>query len=413
MVQFSPHRPRRWNIVSLALVALLVSLSLAACSSPGDDPPTATHAVIPTQSPMTSPASATVTASETTVTGDVEPTQIPATVAQKPTTELDPQAMTAAIAELVSDTSGLVEVVVSMPDGTTLTEINSNEPIEAASLYKLAIMVELFAEREMGELSFDEEIVIDPAYFAEEDSVFVEDDIGYAVSIETLLQTMITLSSNVAATALLARVGNENVNLTMASLGLTATEIRWSPGAASDDPSFDEDDPVSEEPAEETEEPAEEDPVEEPTVEDEPAVDEEPTEEEGSGATDRSLLRLTGHRPLFDPRADAALNVTTAADIAALYVMLINGQVISEPVSHEMLVLLEDQQINDRLPAYLPAGTVVAHKTGNLDGLVHDAGVIFAPNGPIVVVVLTEDVEEWQAIDLIASVARLAYDAGS
>ncbi len=116
---------------------------------------------------------------------------------------------------------------------------------------------------------------------------------------------------------------------------------------------------------------------------------------------------------LFDPRADAALNVTTAADIAALYLMLVNGQIVSESVSQEMLVLLEDQQINDRLPAYLPEETVVAHKTGNLDGLVHDAGVIFAPAGPVVVVVLTEDLDEWQAIDLIATVARLAYDAGS
>jgi beta-lactamase class A len=91
--------------------------------------------------------------------------------------------------------------------------------------------------------------------------------------------------------------------------------------------------------------------------------------------------------------------------------MLVNGQIISEPASEEMLTLLEGQQINDRLPAYLPEGTIVAHKTGNLDGLVHDAGVIYTPSGPVVVVIMTEDVEEWQAIDLIATVARLAYDS--
>ncbi len=405
MVQRKPRRPHFRNIVSLSLVALLVSLSLAACSSPGDEIATAIPTDVPTQTPTLSPTSVSETATSPPV---VEPTATTTFVQQETSAEIDPQALATAIADLVSDTDGLVEVVVSLPDGTIMSEINSYEPIEAASLYKLDVMVELFAQREMGELSFDEELVLDPAYFLEEDSVFGEADIGSALSIETLLQAMITLSSNVAATALLARVGNENVNLTMASLGLTNTEIRWSPDNAPDGPVFDEEEPVIEEP----EQPVDEEPVEEPTEEAAPTVEEEPTEEEGR-STGRSLLRGTGHLPLLDPRADAALNVTNAADMAALYLMLINGQIISDAASQEMLVLLEDQQINDRLPAYLPADTVVAHKTGNLDGLIHDAGIIFAPAGPIIVVVLTEDVDELQAIDLIATVARLAYDAGS
>jgi Beta-lactamase enzyme family len=41
-----------------------------------------------------------------------------------------------------------------------------------------------------------------------------------------------------------------------------------------------------------------------------------------------------------------------------------------------MLTLLEAQQENDRLPAKLPSGTVVAHKTGELDGVRNDAGII-------------------------------------
>lgn len=406
MVQISPRRLRRcWNVVALALVTLLVSVSLAACSSLGDDPGTATRQINPTQPPTL--VATIVAATGTSVVDSAEPTATSDTVDRESPTSIEPEALAAEIASLVVDLVGLVEVVVALPDGTTLSEINSYEPIEAASLYKLAIMVELYVQREMGDISFAEEIVLDSSYFVEEDSAFGEGDIGYAVSIETLLQTMITLSSNVAATALLDRVGNENVNLTMASLGLSSTEIRWSPGSG-DNPPLDDEEPVIEEL---------EEPPEEPTVEDEPteapSVDEEPTEDTGSISRDRALLSLPPTSQRFDPRADTALNVTTAADIAALYLMLVNGQVVSESASQEMLVLLEDQQINDRLPAYLPEDTVVAHKTGNLDGLVHDAGVIFAPAGPVVVVVLTEDVEEWQAIDLIATVARLAYDAGS
>lgn len=397
MVRIHSHQSRRWsNVTSLALAALVLTMSLAACGTSSDATPTATATAILVS---TTAQSATSTAPSSAPTADTQPPD-PATrsdAAQaEPSAEsvrIDPEALGEEVAALVSDIEGLVEVVVALPDGTTLIEINGYEPIEAASLYKLAIMVELFVERDLGELSFDEEIVLDESYFAEEDSVFGEGDIGYAVTIETLLQTMITLSSNVAATALLARVGNENVNLTMASLGLSTTEIRWSPSVYPDAPSTDEE-TDGDEPAEE------------------PAVEEEPTEEEGSNRSGRSLLTLPNRQSLLDTRADAALNVTTAADIAALYVMLINGQLVSESASEEMLLLLEDQQINDRLPAYLPEDTVVAHKTGNLDGLVHDAGIIFAPAGPVVVVVLTEDLDEWLAIDLIATVARLAYDTG-
>lgn len=400
MVQNCFNRARRWwNITSLLAAMLLISLSLAACSSPDNPVATETVSASPARPTLTPPG----TDATRVPTATADPIT-PETVIPEPTEEavrLDPAAFGTEVTTLVDGVEGLVEVVVARPDGTTLSEINGYEPIEAASLYKLAVMVEVYLERETGQLSFDEEIVLDPGYFTEEDSVFSEADIDTAVTIETLLQTMITLSSNVAATALLARVGNENVNLTMASLGLASTEIRWSPGMVPEGPSLDGEQPPSEEDL----------PADDPT--EEPAVDDEPNQDEGELAQRRALMHLPARLPLFDPRADEALNVTTAADIAELYLMLVNGQIVSESVSQEMLALLEDQQINDRIPAYLPEDTVVAHKTGNLDGLVHDAGVVFTPSGPVVVVVLTEDVEEWQAIDLIATIARLAYDTGS
>jgi hypothetical protein len=207
----------------------------------------------------------------------------------------------------------------------------------------------------------------------------------------------------------------------MAELGLLSTEIRWSPDVASDDalPEDSGEEPAGD-PTEEVDEPVDGDePVNDQPVDDEPAeeepVEEDPTPEgllhgrglmSSEGATSSTGVRL-------DPRADAALNVTTAADIAALYVMLLNGEIISRAASDEMLALLETQQINDRLPALLPAGTVVAHKTGNLEGLVHDAGVIFAPAGPVVVVVLTEDLDYDAAVALIAAIGASAYEVRS
>ena len=91
-----------------------------------------------------------------------------------------------------------------------------------------------------------------------------------------------------AATALLARVGNENVNLTMASLGLSSTEIRWSPDSG-DIPPLDEE-PIIDDA---------EEPTEEPTVEDEPS-DAGELESTNGSLRNRRRRRLRGRVAVED-----------------------------------------------------------------------------------------------------------------
>jgi beta-lactamase class A len=107
----------------------------------------------------------------------------------------------------------------------------------------------------------------------------------------------------------------------------------------------------------------------------------------------------------------ARLAVTTAADQAAFYSRLLTGTVVSPAASEAMLELLEAQRENDRLPALLPAGTVMAHKTGELDDVQNDAGIIFTPRGPLICVALTNGQAHVDAAaHAIAAVGRLAYD---
>jgi beta-lactamase class A len=104
-------------------------------------------------------------------------------------------------------------------------------------------------------------------------------------------------------------------------------------------------------------------------------------------------------------------NVATPRAIGTLLTLLAKRQLISAPASDRMLARLQRQQINDRLPAGLPAGVVVAHKTGNLPGLTHDAGIIFTPSGPRVVVAMTWDAYDADAYAFIANVASVVYSA--
>ncbi len=102
--------------------------------------------------------------------------------------------------------------------------------------------------------------------------------------------------------------------------------------------------------------------------------------------------------------------MTTPQDVAAFFALLLEGGVVDRHRSKQMLRLLAQQTINDRFPALLPAATEVAHKTGNLPGVVHDAGVIFAPAGPVVLVALTEDVpDEARATEILQRLALVVY----
>ena len=102
-------------------------------------------------------------------------------------------------------------------------------------------------------------------------------------------------------------------------------------------------------------------------------------------------------------------NIATPRAVGTLLSMLAKRQLISAAASDRMLARLERQQINDRLPAELPEGVVVAHKTGNLPGLTHDAGIIFTPSGPRVVVAMTWDAFDADAYAFIANVGSVVY----
>ncbi|HEX2173884.1 MAG TPA: serine hydrolase [Dehalococcoidia bacterium] len=111
----------------------------------------------------------------------------------------------------------------------------------------------------------------------------------------------------------------------------------------------------------------------------------------------------------FDPARDRQA-VTTAADQAEYFERLVRGQIVSREASQQILNHLARSQLNNRLPAGLPPGTVVAHKTGDLEGFVHDAGVVYGPRGPIVVALLSGRVGNGQATTDLRLVSKLIYD---
>lgn len=101
---------------------------------------------------------------------------------------------------------------------------------------------------------------------------------------------------------------------------------------------------------------------------------------------------------------------TTAGEMALLMEMIARRQAVSETASDEMLDLLSDTYFNDRLPALLPPGTRVAHKTGSWENASHDAGIVYSPAATYVIVVLTDFGYSDEGTAAIARISRAVYD---
>jgi beta-lactamase class A len=79
---------------------------------------------------------------------------------------------------------------------------------------------------------------------------------------------------------------------------------------------------------------------------------------------------------------------TTPRDVAKLYERLYAGSLASPASNAAFLSLLRAQRVNNRLPQGLPAGTDFAHKTGDLYGFMHDAGIVFGAKTDYLVVMM-------------------------
>ena len=210
----------------------------------------------------------------------------------------------------------------------------------AASVMKLAVLVALFDRVSQGAFTLDCRLhvrnrflsVVDGAPFRVEAARDGDPDVyaalGRTMRLRELATHMIVTSSNLATNLLLDLVTTESVNTTMRRLGVTGIDIRR---GVEDDRAF----------------------------------------EQGIN------------------------NRVTADGVVSLLRRVVDGRALSPPLTAELIDILHGQQfsgtIEPGLPEAIRPAARVAHKTGEISTVSHDAGIVFLPGRPpYVVAILVE-----------------------
>ena len=253
---------------------------------------------------------------------------------------------------ILENEPGVYGVMVLDAQGNTVYTRNETVPFIAASLYKLTLMATIYSQIEQGTISLDTPLRLSPAYFTDidGDGYFGDEDIGTQVTVNQALLATGAWSSNVGARALLSTTSWSAVAAMATKLGLTHSSFNLEiqgDGVAT------------------------------------PAPD---LADANEVATAEAFIE--------GQAVEGAVMLTTPADIAHFFQLLAQGQVVSPTVSAGILAILKQQQVNDRIPALLPDDVTVAHKTGNLDEVVHDVGLIYVDAGAVTLVLMTENVPD-------------------
>lgn len=258
--------------------------------------------------------------------------------------------ITAAINDLLEDEDGVYGVILMKPDGTLLYNRNSETPFVSASLYKLILIADICKAIDEGRLFLETPLYVDWSYFQEADgtdSYFSIDFAGYETTVEEALLATGAYSSNVAAHALLTLTSPEELNAAAVDLGLTGTFLFQDPSTISAWP---------------------------------------PVAKSDSTAADIAL----SEEMIGTYSSDGQVNLTTPRDMALYFQMLLSGDVVNKSVSKMIIEILQQQQITNRIPALLPPDTKTIHKTGNLDFVIHDVGIVYAPDGPVIIIAMAQ-----------------------
>ena len=260
------------------------------------------------------------------------------------------QKLEATVQQVNRDLDGTMGVaILDLTDGRTLL-LNPDAVFTQASSIKVTVLAELYRQQQQSEQSATGKARLSDIYMVSANDLVADSYIMAGltpgvtrVTNRDLATFMIAVSDNSATNVLIDRVGMQNVNAMLDSLGLSHTRLQ---------------------------------------------------------------------RKMMDVKAAQAgrENLSTPRDMMTLFADLYQGKVLNKALTEDFFKVLGTHKESD-IPRYIPEDVVSANKPGELAGVRNDVGIVFVPNRPFVIVVMTAYLKhERDGNDAIAKIAAAAYD---
>ncbi|MGH9721377.1 MAG: DUF6454 family protein [Bryobacteraceae bacterium] len=245
------------------------------------------------------------------------------------------QQMETRIRSAIAETPATVSVHAKNLDTGQTFDLRGDERVRTASTIKLPIMAGVFAAVAQGRAGWNDPLVLRQEDKVTGTGVLREFASGLRFPLRDLVNLMIVVSDNTATNLVLDRVGADFVNAEMDKLGLPGTR-----------------------------------------------------------ALRKVLARgaQAGHsrEGLREEYKRFGLGVSTPHEMVKLLEKLARGEVVSPEASREMLAILQRQQFKDGIGRQLPGGDV-ASKSGSLDRLRSDVGLVRSLGGRIAIAITVDD----------------------
>gem|GEM_PF-247203 len=236
------------------------------------------------------------------------------------------------IAAELADFKGKVWIYAKNLDTGAEYNLRADEPVRTASTIKLAIMAETFHQVAQGKIRWDDEVVLTKEKKKGGSGILFEFSDNTKLDLRSAVHLMIVVSDNSATNLVLDKVTCDSVNDFMAALGLKQT---------------------------------------------------------------LSLRKVFGggeSKAHADPlNTPFGLGKSSPRDMVRLLEMLEKGEVVSKEASAEMIGILKQQQLKDGIGRGLPGSVQSASKSGALDALRSDVGIIYSPRGRIAMAITVDN----------------------
>ncbi len=127
------------------------------------------------------------------------------------------------------------------------------------------------------------------------------------------------------------------------------------------------------------------------------------------GAENIEVLRGVEDQKAYD---QGLSNSTTAKDLMLIMKAIAEDSAGTPEDCEAMVAILKEQQFNDLIPLYLPKEVRVAHKTGFITGVHHDAAIVYLPDGrSYVLVLLSKNLKDFEkGTDQLACISKTVYE---